>query len=244
MRVLGHRGWPEASHPENTVAAVTAALDAGADGVEVDVRLTADGVAVCCHDDDLLRVGADLRSVRSARYAELAATPLPGGHAVPRLLDLAVAVAGRGQLVLDLKPEPRTAALLRACLASLTMARFPLDDLVASSFDERVLDVLAVRRPQVARAAILDVGDPLLPALGRARRRGDAAVHLPLRTVLAEAAEVRGCALTVRAWTVNRPVDAHLCALLGVEAVITDVPATLAAVLQAPALTGSGLPAA
>jgi glycerophosphoryl diester phosphodiesterase len=238
MLVIGHRGWPGPSHPENTLAAVTAALDGGADGVEVDVRLTADGVAVCCHDDDLLRVGADLRSVRASRYADLAATALPGGHRVPRLLDVATAVVGRGLLVLDVKPEPRTAALLRACLATLTMARFPLDDLVLSSFDERVLDVLAVRRPQIARAALLDVGDPLLPALGRARRRGDAALHLPLRTVLAEPAEVRDCGLPVRAWTVNRPVDARLCALLGVTGVITDVPVALATGLHAPALTG------
>ncbi len=238
MLVLGHRGWPEPSHPENTLAAVRAALDGGADGVEVDVRLTADGVAVCCHDDDLLRVGADLRSIRGSRYAEVAATPLPGGHHVPRLLDVATAVAGRGQLVLDLKPEPRTAALLRACLATLTMARFPLDDVVVSSFDDRVLDVLAVRRPQVARAAILDVDEPLLPALGRARRRGDAAVHLPLRTVLAEPGEVRDCGLTIRAWTVNRLVDARLCALLGVTAVITDLPTDLAAALRTPALLG------
>lgn len=234
MLVLGHRGSPT-THPENTLGAVTAALDDGADGVEVDVRLTADGVAVCCHDDDLLRVGADLRSVRRARYAEVEAVRLPGGASVPRLLDVATAVAGRGQLVLDVKPEPRTAALLRACLATLTMARFPLDDVVVSSFDERVLDVLAVRRPQVARAAILDVGDPLLPALGRARQRGDAGIHLPLRTVLAEAAEVRDCGLPVRAWTVNRLVDARLCALLGVAGVITDLPGELAAALRAPA---------
>ncbi len=239
MLVLGHRGWPAPSHPENTLLAVTAALDGGADGVEVDVRLTADGVAVCCHDDDLLRVGADLRSIRTSRYADVVATPLPGGHQVPRLLDVAAAVAGRGQLVIDLKPEPRAAAVLRACLATLTMARFPLDDVVVSSFDDRLLDVLAVRRPQVPRAAILDVGDALLPALGRARRRGDAAVHLPLRTVLAEPGEVRDCGVTVRAWTVNRLVDARLCALLGVAAVITDLPVDLAAALRAPAALGA-----
>lgn len=42
--------------PENSVTAVEAALAAGADGVEVDVRLTRDGVAVCVYDVDLWRV--------------------------------------------------------------------------------------------------------------------------------------------------------------------------------------------
>ena len=56
MQVLGHRGWPvPTAHPENTVAAMLAALDAGADGVEVDVQLTRDGIAVCFHDDTLDR---------------------------------------------------------------------------------------------------------------------------------------------------------------------------------------------
>lgn len=229
MLVLGHRGWPDPAHPENTLDSVSAALDAGADGVEVDVRLTADGVAVCCHDDDLRRVGADLRSVRRTRWAELAQVRLTGGHAVPRLVDVAAAVAGRGTLVLDLKPEPRAGSLLRATLAALALTRTDDRDVVASSFDDRLLDVLAVRRPGLARAAILEVGDSLTPALGRARRRGDRAIHLPLRTVLSQPSDVAAAIdLQVRVWTVNRIVDARLCALLGVQAVITDLPAQLA----------------
>ena len=56
MIVLAHRGLPGADRPENTVAAVTAAFDAGADGVEVDLRLTADGVLAVSHDPDLTRL--------------------------------------------------------------------------------------------------------------------------------------------------------------------------------------------
>lgn len=228
MLVLGHRGWPDpALSPENTLAAVAAALDGGADGVEIDVRLTRDGVAVCCHDDDLTRVGGDVLSVRGTTWARLQEVELPGGHRVPRLLDVAAAAAGRGCLVLDLKPEPRAGALLRASLAALALAGTDLRDVIASSFDPRLLDVLAVRRPGLARAAVLDVGEPLLPALSAARRRGDRAVHLPLQTVLGQPGQVRGCGLDVRVWTVNRLVDAQLCDVVGVDAVISDVPGQL-----------------
>ena len=61
-------------------------------------------------------------------------------------------------------------------------------------------------------------------------RRADSAVHVPLRTVFAnpELVQVaRGHGLAVRIWTVNRTVDARLLKVLGVDAVITDVPATL-----------------
>jgi glycerophosphoryl diester phosphodiesterase len=57
MRVIGHRGTPShPTYPENTLAAVRTALQAGVDGVEVDVRATEDGVLVLAHDGDLGRV--------------------------------------------------------------------------------------------------------------------------------------------------------------------------------------------
>ena len=66
--------------------------------------------------------------------------------------------------------------------------------------------------------------------LAGALRRGDSAVHVPLRTVFAapELVQVaRGHGLTVRVWTVNRPVDARLLKVLAVDAVITDVPGAM-----------------
>ena len=236
MQILGHRGWPHPSHPENTLASLDAALHAGADGVEVDVRLTADGIAVCCHDDDLHRVGGRLSSVRATRLAQLQAVRLAGGHQVPRLVDVLDLVAGRGQLVLDLKPDPRGGALVRAALAALRLTGADTGQLVVSSFDPLVMDVLAVRSPRLARAAIAQPGAPVQPALAAARRRSDHAVHLPLAAVLTESTAVRAAVsggLAVRAWTVNRPVDAQLCDALGVTAVISDVPGLLAGRLAA-----------
>ena len=54
LQVIGHRGGA-ALALENTLAAIDAGLDAGADGVEVDVRRTADGGLVLMHDPDLAR---------------------------------------------------------------------------------------------------------------------------------------------------------------------------------------------
>ena len=46
--VIGHRGFPS-RHPDNSLAGIAAALAVGADGVEVDIRRSADGVWVCHH---------------------------------------------------------------------------------------------------------------------------------------------------------------------------------------------------
>ena len=69
-QVVAHRG---ASHEfaEHTLAAYVAALDAGADGLECDVRLTADGHLVCVHDRDLRRTTATKGIVSTMDLADL-----------------------------------------------------------------------------------------------------------------------------------------------------------------------------
>src|SRR5688572_29852824 len=69
-QVVAHRG---ASHDnaEHTLGAYVAALDAGAEGLECDVRLTADGHIVCVHDRDLRRTASQRRIVSTMELAEL-----------------------------------------------------------------------------------------------------------------------------------------------------------------------------
>lgn len=224
MEILGHRGRPSPDAPENTIAAVEAALREGADGVEVDVRLTADGVAVCCHDPGLQRVAGVARGIRTLTLAELTAVRVTG-HPVPTVAEVVTTVRGRGRLVLDLKPEQRPRALLTAVVTALAEAD-PLD-VVISSFDAAVLDACAVLAPGIERAIILTGAEPASRILAEAVARGDGALHVPARTVfdapeLVQAAHRHG--LVVRVWTVNRPVDARLLRLLDVDALISDVP--------------------
>lgn len=113
VEILGHRGSVGlAGAPENTVAAVAAALGDGADGVEVDVGLTADGVPVCVHDPDLLRVTGRRFVVGASSYVALRRVELPGSQSVARLDD--VLSVARGHFVLDLKHESGDAGPLVA----------------------------------------------------------------------------------------------------------------------------------
>src|SRR4051794_12723431 len=232
MQIIGHRGSPTAQTPENTLSSVLAAVACGANGVEVDVRLTADDVAVCCHDPGLQRVAGVSRGLRALTVAQLAAVRVQG-HQVPTVEAVVSALPRDRLLVLDLKPEHRPRRLLQAVAAALgavTDAR----STVVSSTDPNILDTCARLLPEVPRAVILQEGEPFSRVLAMALRRGDAAVHVPLRTVFAapELVQVaRGHGLAVRVWTVNRPVDARLLKVLGVDAVITDVPGTLRAAL-------------
>jgi glycerophosphoryl diester phosphodiesterase len=208
IRVLGHRGAPAPGRPENSVAAVTAALRQGADGVEIDVWLTADGRLVCAHD----LAGADLDSLAT----------------LPEMLAAAQRPAG-SQVVVEAKPVTG-AALARATAAALadTLRTAAGDaDITVSSFDA---DLLAVIRTTCAdlpvRTALLgDKTDPAAAVVRRAFQDGHDEVHLPLAAVARtpEAVETaRALGLAVALWTVNRPRDLRWAAELGVDAVITD----------------------
>ncbi|MFJ3519477.1 glycerophosphodiester phosphodiesterase [Streptomyces sp. NPDC090131] len=97
LTAVGHRGDPYRVR-ENTLASIRSAFARGADAVEIDVRLTRDGVPVLLHDETLLRMwGHDVRlgDVTAPQLKELT----QGG--VPTLHD-ALLAAGPGRLMLDL----------------------------------------------------------------------------------------------------------------------------------------------
>ena len=68
--VIAHRGYTAVA-PENTLAAFRLGWESGADGVECDVHLTADGQVVCIHDYDTKRVSEQNRVVATTAWDDL-----------------------------------------------------------------------------------------------------------------------------------------------------------------------------
>lgn len=102
MKIIAHRG-DSAKHPENSFASFDAAIAAGADYVETDVRMTADGVLVCSHDADLKRIAGRDTKIADAASAELEAVALPGGGRILRLAAVLAHLRGRSPVMLDVK---------------------------------------------------------------------------------------------------------------------------------------------
>ncbi|MFK0210838.1 glycerophosphodiester phosphodiesterase [Streptomyces sp. NPDC090298] len=97
VTVVGHRGDPYRVR-ENTLPSIASAIERGADTVEIDVRLTEDGVPVLLHDDTLKRLWGHDRPLAELPHARL--TELTGGG-VPTLRE-ALITAGEHRLMLDL----------------------------------------------------------------------------------------------------------------------------------------------
>jgi glycerophosphoryl diester phosphodiesterase len=80
MKIFAHRGYHNASVPENTLAAFQRAVDFGIDGIETDIRFSADGIPILFHD----RCLRDGRPVSSLTCSQLSAAV---GYQVPTLAD-------------------------------------------------------------------------------------------------------------------------------------------------------------
>ncbi|MET0735305.1 MAG: glycerophosphodiester phosphodiesterase family protein [Microbacterium sp.] len=132
MLIIAHRGaWAETGIPEQTRAAFEAAFALGADGVECDVRLTADGEVVCHHDATAERLTGSTVAVHDARLAELrdldweaTSTEASGGIVtLAELIGICRAAARPVVLAIELKhPNPAGVALDAAVLDVLAAA--------------------------------------------------------------------------------------------------------------------------
>ena len=242
MRVIGHRGTPTGPLlTENTLPAVTAALEAGADGVEVDVRATADGVLVVAHDPDLGRVlGARAGSgpvVAETRYAALRALRLPGGAHVAALDEvLDVAATSRALVVTEVKAglggrRARTAVLLADHLEGRRRRRPGADRVVTSSFDTVSARTLA-GHGTVGGAVILEPWQDPRRMADWARRCGLTELHLTVEHVRRDSAvvaDLHAMGLAVAAGLVDDPEEAARFARLGVDLLCTDAVARIEA---------------
>ena len=204
---------------------MTAAFADGADGVEIDLRLTADDVLVVCHDTDLLRLCGDPLLVAASSWEQLQRAGARGGVPLARVEWVLAAARGR-PVVLELKPgREESAPVLAGRLAGLAAAGLDLD-VTISSFDARLV-ALVRGTPGVRTALLGGPGTSAFATLRTALEAGHDEVH-PHVSDLLESPDVvlaaRALGAGVVPWTVNTSRTMRRCADLGVDALITDRP--------------------
>ena len=227
MLLIGHRGSAHQLAPENTLSSVERALLQGADGVEVDVRITADGVPVCHHDESLWRTAGDRRSVGGLTYSELSAI---GAHRVPLLSEVVDLVEGRGRLIVDVKtkPWPTGAATETVEAIAAVLRRQRVDHVTVSSFDRPRMAQFRCLGANVRTALLGRAGVPLGVVIRRVLSDGHNEAHPHVSALLARPeliveATARGLAVT--GWTVNGSRELRLLEGAGLSAAICDDPA-------------------
>lgn len=244
IAVVAHRGASEDA-PEHTLAAYEKALADGADALECDVRLTADGHLVCVHDRRVNRTSNGRGAVSTLELAELAAldfgswkdpyespeTTEPGRTSVltlERLLEL-VADAGRPvELAVETKHPTRWAGRVERRLLE-TLRRFGMagadSPVRVMSFSVRSLQRVREAAPNLATVVLMQF---VLPRYRDGRLPRGVPIVGPGIRVLRHRPEYvarwRAAGYPVHVWTVDEPADVELCARMDVDAVITNRP--------------------
>jgi glycerophosphoryl diester phosphodiesterase len=208
---IAHRGlWAPGGAPENSLDAFESACRSGY-GVELDVRLSADGEAMVFHDDNLKRMtGAD-GSIEQLPARELAQLRLlDGPDPIPTLAQTLELVAGRAMLLVEIKPGPHGGEATAARTGELLdRYRGPA---AAISFDPEALAWVARRRPHLPRgldAMWLEDADGEAAFVQACELADPHFLVLELGSVVTPAARHRRAdGLPVIAWTVRGPEDA------------------------------------
>lgn len=238
MRIFAHRG-ASGTRPENTLAAFTAAADAGATWAETDVDLAACGTPVLLHDTDLDRTSNLTGSLYTYTAEQLAAAdagswfcPDYAGEPVPTLAQL-VTLANERELNLNIELKSneqgaeRSHLLVDRVIAELAHLS-PERQVIVSSFNHLLLAEFKRRAPQYAVGALF-VTEMFQPDwLSVLELVGATAAHMEDRGLTrATVSALRQAGYEVNVWTVNSPARANELKNWGVTGVFTDYPEKL-----------------
>jgi glycerophosphoryl diester phosphodiesterase len=209
--LLGHRGArAEKSIPENTLASFDLALAEGCDGFEFDVRLTADGYAVICHDP----------STRGLRIAESSAQEL----ALTRLSEVLTRYQRSAFLDIELKVTG-----LEKITADMLQKFPPARGFIVSSFLPDVLETIHGLDPAIPLGLICET-----------RAQFSRWPQLPVEYVIAHyklvrqdsVAKIKAGGKKIMVWTVNIAAEMKRFSKWGVDGIISDHPKRLALTLR------------
>ncbi|MEW2581285.1 glycerophosphodiester phosphodiesterase [Streptomyces syringium] len=256
--VIAHRGASEDA-PEHTLAAYRRAIEDGADALECDVRLTADGHLVCVHDRRVNRTSNGRGAVSAMELSKLSALDFGSwkGQAtdaeapdrdstsvltLERLLELVADSGRRVELAIETKHPTRWAGQVEERLLDL-LGRFGLtapavgqpSPVRVMSFSARSLHRVRAAAPAIPTVYLMQFVSPrhrdgrLPPGV----RIAGPSIRI-IRNNPGYVARLHRAGHEVHVWTVNDQADVELCARLGVDAVITNRPKAVLSQLGRP----------
>jgi glycerophosphoryl diester phosphodiesterase len=214
--------------PENTLAGIRAALEMGADAIEMDVQASADGVPVLMHDlavDRTTNGNGDLASLTLKQLQALDA----GGEPVPAFAQALELTRGRALLVAEIKRPGCEAAL-----ADVIRQAGALEDVMVWSFLPPALDAMREAEPRLSSGLLIAPGSmgewPSLRDLAlRLGLQAASVFHLNLNAEVVARAKRSG--LTVYAWTADAESDIQRLVDLGVDGIVSNYPERALALL-------------
>lgn len=238
--IVAHRG-DSANAPENTLAAFRLALENGADGIELDVMLSADQKLVVIHDDTLDRTTnghGQVGNMPLAALRELDAgswfRPEFKGEPIPLLDEVFAEFGGKFLINVELKNYKTPKDQLPELVVALIKKHGIAGSVLLSSFNARNLPRAKSLAPEI-RTGLLTLpgllGFPMRGFFGRRYNADD--LHPYYRDVSEKMVQSRhSLGQRVNVWTVDAPDDLRRMQTLGVDMIICNDPARAREILE------------
>lgn len=236
MRIYAHRG-ASAQHPENTLAAFAHAIELGVEGIELDVRLSADGIPMVIHDDTVDRTTNDTGTVAELTASELGMLDAGHGEYVPTLREVLALAEGKVRVNIEIK-DPASVVQVTALVHE-----FPSLEWFASSADWASLAELARMLPGCDVYPLTFARPALAPwknaepfhaqaAIDFTVKNAGSGVSIWERGLTQEGIDaIHHAGLEAWVWTVNDVERAKELMELGIDALCTDDPQSMLAFL-------------
>jgi len=225
--------------PENTLAAFLLALQAGADGIELDVMLSQDKELLVIHDSTVDRTtdgSGKVAEMPLAALRELDAGTRFGeefrGEKLPTLAEVFETVGGKMRINVELKNYAQPLDDLTSRVIALTERFHLADSVLLSSFNPINLSKARRQNPKIRRGLLVSPGDRLMLGAG-GRLFPYHALHPYYEDVTPEmAADLRARGKQLNTWTVDDPQALLRLHSIGVDGIISNNPAAARAVLE------------
>ncbi len=218
--VIAHRG-DSSRALENSLEAVQLALSAGADMIEVDLRMSEDGMLSVMHDQHTGRTADRNVDIEHTSSQELAAVRLKNGEAIPTFDDVLRVVAGRAGINVEIKSAGAGAAVARLLLEQRYSAY-----VIASSFREAEVQAARAAMPALPVSVIYDTFS--IRHVAEYKAKGYPVISLRKNTVtehLVQACHAQDIRIFV--WTVDDEDEMKRCIAWGVDGIYTNKPPAL-----------------
>lgn len=223
--IIGHRG-ASGEYPENTLVSFRQALEAGAEALELDVRLSADGVPMVIHDETVERTTDGVGVVAASTLAALRELDAGGGERIPTLAEVLESFPTT-PLIVEIKANPAGKSV-----AQLLERHGAVDRVVVGAFAHAALRPFSPGRfyRSASRRETARFWLRTRVGMGGNKQVPYRAFTVPerhgrLRVVdrkFARAAQRMG--RPVHVWTVDEPAEARRLWALGVAGIITNHP--------------------
>ncbi|MFA0304358.1 glycerophosphodiester phosphodiesterase family protein [Vibrio splendidus] len=230
--ITGHRGAASLA-PENTLVSIEQAAKAGADWVEIDTQLSADGIPIVFHDRTVNRCTNGTGNIADLDLTALKALDAGSwfgskfvGTSIPTLseaLDKCLELDLTLNLELKIYSDKAIKPLVDQVIALIQQKNFPSEKLLISSFKKDALSQCQELMPEVRRGFICEVWNDF--SLESLQSLDLYSIHIDHRILDDKTAKaIKDSGAVLKIWTLNDPQLASKYLNLGVDNIITDVP--------------------